>query len=725
MAQRPRRVKTPTLLQMEAVECGAAALGIILAYHGRIVSLEELRLECGVSRDGSKASNVCRAARHYGMESKGLRKEPGDLPQIKPPFIVFWNFNHFLVVEGFGRGKVYLNDPASGPRVVTAQEFDDSFTGVVLTCTPGPQFQRGGRRRSLLGALGRRLVGSRLALLYVVLAGLALVIPGMALPVFSKVFIDDVLVGGRGEWLKPLLLAMGFVACLEAALTWLQMYYLMRLETRLAVSTSGKFLWHVLRLPVEFFTQRYAGDISARVTINDTVAHLLSGELAASILSAVTAVFFTVLMIQYDLVLTLVGVSAAILNLVAMRAVSRYQTDQSMKLQQDSGKWAAMGTSGLQTIETLKASGTESDFFSRWSGYQAKVVTAGQRLGALGEYLHIVPVLLTLVADVAIMALGGLRVMDGALSMGELMAFQMLMGSFLGPVAHLTSLGTALQMVRGDMNRLDDVHQYPQDTVFQSELASPSANGSADTATTGRLTGHVELRGITYGYSRLGEPLIRDFNLTVRPGSRVALVGGSGSGKSTIAKLITGLVQPWEGEILFDGRPRQSLPRGLLTNSLAMVDQDICMFEGSVRDNLTLWDHTLPDLTVVQAARDACIHDAVAARPGGYDSVVQEGGQNFSGGQRQRLEITRALVNDPTILVLDEATSALDPITEQVIDDNLRRRGCTCIIVAHRLSTIRDCDEIIVLERGVVVQRGTHEQLVAEEGHYADLVKAE
>jgi NHLM bacteriocin system ABC transporter peptidase/ATP-binding protein len=712
-----RRVRTPTLLQMETVECGAAALGIVLGYHGRFVPLEELRVECGVSRDGSKASNVVKAARRYGLEAKGLRKEPADLRQLTLPFIVFWNFNHFVVVEGFGKGRVYLNDPALGPRAVSDQEFDTSFTGVVLHLMPGADFQRGGRRSSVLASLRQRLAGARLGLTYVVLAGLALVVPGMTIPIFGTVFVDQVIVAGRHDWLGPLLLAMVVVLLLGGVLTWLQLYHLTRLETKLAVGSSAKFLWHVLRLPVEFFTQRYAGDVASRVGSNDTVAGLLSGELATTVVSLASVLVYVVLMLQYDVTLTLLGASVALASFLALRAVARRRIDQSLLLQQDQGKLLAITMNSLQVIESLKASAAEGDCFQRWAGYQAKVVSAEQALAAATELLLTVPAFLSLLTGVLILGAGGLRVMDGQLSMGELLALQLLMTSFLAPVNQLVALGGTLQTVHGDLGRLDDVLRYRLDPT--------AADGEAEPGGTPRLSGHVVLRNVTFGYSRVEAPLIRGFDLELRPGSRVALVGGSGSGKSTIARLIAGLVEPWEGEVLFDGRARAQIPRALLTNSLALVDQDIALFAGTVRDNLTLWDETVAEAAVVRAARDACIHDEVAARPGGYASDVLEGGANFSGGQRQRLEIARALVGDPSILVLDEATSALDPLTEQVVDDNLRRRGCTCVLVAHRLSTIRDCDEILVLEHGQVVQRGTHEELMAAGGVYASLLKAE
>jgi NHLM bacteriocin system ABC transporter peptidase/ATP-binding protein len=707
------------VLQMEAVECGAAALGIILAYYGRIVALEELRLSCGVSRDGSKASNVIKAAVGYGLIAKGFSKEPEDLPSVVLPCIVFWNFNHFLVVEGFGKHVVYLNDPASGPREVSHEEFDQSFTGVVLTLEPGPEFKKGGHKRSLLRALRSRLAGSEMGLAYVTLAGLGLVVPGLIIPTFLQVFVDDVLISGRNQWVGPLLIGMALTAIFRAALGWFQGFYLMRLQTKMAISTSSRFFWHVLRLPIEFFTQRYGGEIGSRVQINDGVAHLLSDQLAANFIDLLVAVFYVVLMIQYDVFLTVVGVVVAMGNIVAVRYFARRRVDASRRLQQEEGKLTGTSMNGLQMIETLKATGTEPDFFVRWSGYQSKVVNIQQKLALYGRYLDSVSGLLSAINTATIIAVGGLRVMNGHLTIGELVAFQSLMGSFTGPFNGLVNLGATLQDVQGSMNRLDDVlwhHQDPQ--LTDSEPSSPS-NGSV------KLTGELVLRGLTFGYSRLDPPLIEDFSLTIKPGQRVAIVGASGSGKSTVAKLVCGLYQSWSGEILFDGKPRTAYPRGMLTNSLAMVDQDVFLFEGTVSENLTLWDEAVPDNQVVQAAKDACIHDDVVARPTGYDSRVSEAGANFSGGQRQRLEIARALVNYPSVLVLDEATSALDPTTEKLIDDNLRRRGCTCLIVAHRLSTIRDCDEIIVMESGRVVQRGTHEALKAVEGVYAQLIKAE
>jgi NHLM bacteriocin system ABC transporter peptidase/ATP-binding protein len=714
------RVKTPTVLQMEAVECGAAALAMILAYHGYFVPLEELRIACGVSRDGSKASNMLKAARNLGMKAQGFRMEPEELKELPLPIIVFWNFNHFVVLEGIKDGKAYLNDPADGPRAVPMEEFNGSFTGIALSIIPGPDFKKGGERPNIFVSLRNRLQGHGAALTYVFLAGLFLVIPGLVVPTFSRIFVDEILVKNMKGWAKPLFFGMAVTAVIMGALTYLQSLYLRRLETKIALSGSAKFLMHVLRLPMEFFGQRFAGEIAARVQINDRVAKLMGGELANNMLNVVMILFYALLMFQYDVILTLMGMAAAFLNVGLLRFVSQKRTNLNMRLQQEMGKLVGVSASGLQIIETLKASGSESDFFAQWAGQQAKVINAQQSFGLSSQLLSLVPTFLTAFIAAAVLVVGGLRVMGGHLTMGMLVAFQGLMASFLQPVNQMVNLGGKFQETRADLNRLDDVLKYPEDPIFHPVVFGPEEI-QPDAV---KLTGRLELRNVTFGYSRLEKPLIENFNLSLQPGARVALIGGSGSGKSTVAKLVSGLYRPWSGEILFDGKRLDELPRQLFCNSLALVDQDIFQFAGTVKENMTMWDATMPESEMVQAAKDASIHSDITERPGGYSALVEEGGANFSGGQRQRIEIARALANNPTILIMDEATSALDPGTETSVDQNLRRRGCTCLIIAHRLSTIRDCDEIIVLDRGNVVERGTHDELIKNQGLYTELIKA-
>ena len=713
------RRRTPTLLQMEAVECGAAALGIILGYYNRIIPLAELRQACGVSRDGSKASNVLKAARSYGLQSKGFKTDLDALRKLACPYIVFWNFNHFLVVEGFGKQKVYLNDPATGPRTVSLEEFDESYTGVVLVLEPAPEFKPGGQKPSMLLALWERLQGSVGALTYCVLAGLLLVIPGLAMPAFSQAFVDNVLIEGRDEWLQPLILGIIFTAILNGFLTLLQLQFLRRMKIKLAVGISSRFLWHILRLPVSFYDQRFAGEISSRVRLNDSLANLLSGRLATTVISAVTVIFYAVVMLQYDAILTTIGIAFVAVNIGVWQWVSRQRADANMRLSQEQGKVSGVSISGLQSMETLKASGLESDFFSRWAGYYAKAINARQEMDTTNQTLGILPAFLTSITSMLILVVGGLRVMDGALSIGMLVAFQALMQKFLEPVNNLVGLAGELQEMEGNLNRLDDVLRNPTDPQVEQGKPCSSPHPAV------RLQGYVEVRNITFGYNKVAPPLIENLSLSLKPGQRVALVGGSGSGKSTVAKLVCGLYEPWAGEILFDGQTREQIPRQVLTNSLALVDQDISLFAGSVRDNLTLWDPTVPHSNLVRACKDAAIHDVVLWMPGGYNGDLAEGATNLSGGQRQRLEIARALVNNPSVLVMDEATSALDAETEKIVDQKLCERGCTCIIVAHRLSTIRDCDEIIVFERGKVVQRGNHEELQQIEGKYLQLIRSE
>lgn len=714
-----RRVKTHTLLQMEAVECGAAALGIVLGTYGRYVPLEELRVECGVSRDGSKANNVLKAARNYGLAAKGFKHELNVVRGLKMPVILFWNFNHFLVLEGFGSdGKVYLNDPASGPRVIGEEELSGSYTGVVLVAEPGPEFKKGGQRSSLIPSLTRRLKGFRGALLFVIACGLFLVVPGLVIPAFTRIFIDEYLVAGKTDWVGPLFFGMGAAALVSALLTWLQKYFLLRFETKLALTTSSRFFTHVLRLPVEFFSQRFGGEIGSRVMINDRVAQVLSGQVATTALDMLMIVFFALLMLQYDAVLTIVCVFLAMLNMLALRWISAKRVDGSRRLLQEKGKLMGTAMGGLQMIETLKATGGEGDFFGRWAGYQAKALKAKQELGLLSQYVSVIPPLLTTATTTTILGIGGLRVMDGHLTVGMLVAFQTLMASFLKPINTFVTFGSTIQELEGDMNRLDDVLRYPQDVQYRPGQETEPALDKVI-----KLSGHLELRNITFGYSPLEKPLIENFNLVIKPGQRVALVGGSGSGKSTVSKLVSGLYKPWSGEILFDGVPRERIPHSLLANSIGMVDQDIFLFAGTVKENLSMWDSTIPETNITRAAKDAAIAEIIAGRAGGYTSLVHEGGTNFSGGQRQRLEIARALVGNPTMLILDEATSALDPATEREIDDALRRRGCACLIVAHRLSTIRDCDEIVVMRRGQVVQRGTHWEMKEVPGPYQELIK--
>ena len=724
-----RPVWTPVVLQMEAAECGAAALGIILEYHGRYVPLDILRDECGVSRDGSNAYYIREAAKQYGLEVKAFRKPADGLFNRKPPFIVFWELNHFLVVEGMRRGKVYLNDPASGRRTVGFDEFERSYSEIAFTFEPGPQFVRQGRRPSALLGLVRRLSTSKMALAFVILAGLALVIPNLVLAAFQRVFIDEILVEGHHEWLKALLWAMGLTAALRLAAAALEQAYLTRLEIRLTLAESIGFMWHVLRLPVAFFQHRWTGDVVSRALSTGRVARLISGELATTTVSLLTLVAYVAVMLPREPVLASVGVGIGSLNLLAIKWLGRWRADRNRAIEQIRGRLLAGVMWAIQLIESIKAAGSESDMFVRWSGEQARMINAEQGLGFWDALLLALPPFLASLTAIVVLGIGGQEVVFGGLSIGVLVAFQTLLANFNQPFLDLARLGGDVQVLRADIDRIDDVRNRPIDAVFApvASATSFSAGTTAIESTASRaqrLSGHIEFRDVTFGYNRtVEEPLIKEFSFVARPGQRIALVGSSGSGKSTIGRLAAGLYRPWSGEILYDGKPLPDLPREVFVNSVELVDAEICLFEGSIRENLTLWDELVPTDRLIRAGVDAAIHGDLLQRRGGYSAAVAEQGRNFSGGQRQRLQIARALVRDPSLVILDEATSALDPKTEMIVDDNLRRRGCTCLIIAHRLTTIRDCDLIIVLAGGRVVQRGTHDELLTEsQGEYARLV---
>ncbi|WP_320782348.1 NHLP family bacteriocin export ABC transporter peptidase/permease/ATPase subunit [Streptomyces sp. CRN 30] len=714
---RAGRVRTPTVLQMEAVECGAASLAMVLAHYGRHVPLEELRIACGVSRDGSRAGNLLKAARSYGLTAKGMQMDLAALAGVRAPAVLFWEFNHYVVYDGtgrrFGRRGVFVNDPGKGRRFVPAEEFDGSFTGVVLTMEPGPGFTRGGRRPGVLGALPARLRGTAGTLPAAVLASLLLVLVGAAVPALSRTYVDMFLIGGRTSLLGVLFASMAACVLLTLVLTWSQQENLLRGRLISSTLSSARFLRHLLRLPVTFFAQRSPADLVQRLQSNDAVAETLSRDLAAAGVDAVVVVLYALLLYTYDPQLTFVGVGVALLNIVAMRVVVRLRATRTAKLRADSARLTTTAYTGLQLIETMKATGGEDGYFRTWAGQHATTLEEQQRLGVPSAWLGVVAPTLATVNSALILWIGGLRAVEGHISVGLLVAFQALVARFTAPLTRLNGVAGRIQDFAADVARLKDVENFDADPL----------HGRADAGgSTRRLRGHVELENVSFGYSPLDEPLLTGFDLSVGPGRQVALVGGSGSGKSTVSRLISGLYTPWEGVIRIDGQRLEDIPRGALAASVSFVDQDVFLFEGTVRDNVALWDPSVPDEAVVRALRDAALYDVVLGRPGGIRGRVEQDGRNFSGGQRQRLEIARALVRRPSVLVLDEVTSALDAETELVVMDNLRRRGCACVVIAHRLSTVRDSDEIVVLHHGTVVERGRHEELVARGGAYAALV---
>ena len=664
--------KVPVVMQMEALECGAASLAMVMAYYDKWVPLEQVRLDCGVSRDGSNARNVLVAARSYGFEAQGFRCEVSALrEEMTFPCIIHWNFNHFVVLDGFRGNYACLNDPARGEVKVPMEEFDNSFTGICLQITPGPDFVPGGKPKSTLAFARKRLRGAGAAVAFVLLAS-----------IISYLF--------------------GII----------------RIDGKMSIVGSSEYMWKVLRMPMEFFSQRMAGDILQRQSTNASIASTLVNTLTPLALNAIMMVFYLVVMLKMSPLLTLVGIVTIVLNLLVSRVISSKRVNITRVQMRDAGKLAAATVSGIQMVETIKSSGAENGYFQKWAGYQASVNTQKVKFAKISQYLGIIPSALSMIASGAVMVIGVGLTMRGQFTLGAIMTFQGFLSGFMSPAMTLVSAGQTIQEMRTDMERVEDVMQYPTDPSFTDSPLEEDADYS-------KLGGEVELKNVSFGYSRLGKPLIEGFSMHMKPGSRVAFVGSSGCGKSTLSKLISGLYQPWSGEILFDGRPISSIDRSVFTGSVAVVDQDITLFEDTIANNIKMWDNSIEDFEMILAARDAQIYDDIMARDGGFYGMLTEGGKDLSGGQRQRIEIARVLAQDPSVIIMDEATSALDAKTEYELVKAVKDRGITCIVIAHRLSTIRDCDEIIVLDHGKVVERGTHDELYARGGYYTELISSD
>ena len=709
--------KVPVVMQLEELECGAASLCMILAYYNKWIPLEQVREDCGVSRDGSNALNVLKAARIYGLDAKGYRCEADTLKTDgRFPCVIHWNFNHFVVLDGFRGGKAYLNDPARGNCSVSMETFDESFTGICLQFEPMDNFVPSGKPKSMLSFAARRLKGTGAAIAFTVLTGFITSFMGFVRPAFSRIFLDHLLSGKDTAWTTPFLIFLGAFNLIQIIMSALQVIYSLRINGKMAAVGNASYMWKVLKMPMKFFSQRMAGDIQGRQAANAIIANTLVGTFAPLVLNSVMMVFYFAVMQRYSVILAVIGLASLLINSIASQYISQKRINVTRVSMRDSAKLASSTVAGIEMIETIKASGAENGYFKKWSGYQASVNTQQVKFLKINQYLGMIPQFVSTLANNAVLFLGVWLTMQGQFTVGMIMAFQGFLSSFMAPAMTLVTAGQSLQEMRTQMERVDDVMEYPDDAVFDETDSDNEMN---------KLSGNIELKNVVFGYSPLAEPLIKDFNLTVTSGNSVAIVGASGCGKSTISKLISGLYHQWSGEILFDGKPMNKIPKNVFRGSVAVVDQNIILFEDTVANNIKMWDDSIEDFEMILAAHDAGIHDDIMQRPKGYQHKLIEGGKDFSGGQRQRMEIARALAQEPTVVILDEATSALDAKTEYEVVKAIRNRGITCIVIAHRLSTIRSCDEIIVMDHGVIKDRGTHTELMEKSEIYRNLVIAE
>lgn len=711
---RSKLAKVPQVMQMEVVECGAASLTMILAHYGKWLPLEEVRAACGVSRDGSSAKMILQAARNYGLDAKGFRMSPEAL-EGKQPAIIHWNFEHFVVFRGFDRkGRACINDPGIGPVKWPMEEFRKHYTGVCLTFEPTEKFEKGGQQTSILSYMKKNLNGVSEAFWLTFSFALMGAFVALLSPLFTRIFLDEILSGKNADWVKWFFIGMGALAVFQFFVVLLQSRYTKRVAGALALKSNKDYLRHLLRLPMSYFAMRHVGDLQQRMHLNQEITNSLIEVLAPQVINIGLLVLYLFLMFSYSFWLTIIGFVAAGVNLAIVHYFANFRINLIRSMEQSEGQYFSATISCIDNMESIKAAGAETGFFKYWSGLWAHKFNVNANADKQQAQMALLPVMANALCSVAVLVLGAYLILQGDLTVGMLMAFQGFMGSFLAPVNELVNGSQKIVEMRSQMERVEDVMKYPEDhRDSEKEILQ------------GKLGGLLEMKHVTFGYSPIQPPLIEDFNLRVEPGHSVALVGPSGCGKSTLAKLISGLYKPWSGEILFDGRPIESIPNEELTNSVAVIDQNVVLFDDTIAQNIRMWDPSIEDFTLMMACNDAEIRADIVSRPEGFDTKIVKGGQNFSGGQRQRFEIATALAREPIVLIMDEATSALDPKTEDEVMKRIRSMGPTQIIVAHRLSTIRDCDEIIVMDQGKILQRGRHEELMAQEGFYQKLMKSE
>lgn len=708
-------VNVPVVTQLENVECGAACLTMILAYYGKWIPLEQVREECGVSRDGCNLTNMANAAKKYGLDAHSYRCSLNYImTKANLPCIIHWRFNHFVVLNGFTRKGAVLTDPAQGKITVSIEEFDEAFTGIYMKLTKTNEFIADGKRQSIWSFITNKLGNSTLSMLLLLFTSIATCIIGLAFPIIGRVFSDYILIRDDSGWLYQLIGMMILLLLFQITVSAINGINSLKIQGKYAIYADYSFIWHILRLPMKFFSQHMAGDISIRQDSNRSIAYTLIQQLAPAFLNFILLITYFVIMIQYSVQLTVISVSVICINSLLARIISNKRVDISRVQARNSGKLMSKTVSGLQMIESIKANGSEASFYKSWSGLQAVVNNTNIQIDKINLSWGMLPQFIEKIGNVLILSLGAFYIIKSQFTIGMLLAFQGFMTAFIHPVNSLISTGQSIQEMRTSMERVEDIMQSKTDTLYNAELSCKTD-----------FFDHIELDCVSFGYSKYSNPVINGLCLNIHAGKSIAIVGASGCGKSTLSKLISGLYEPWSGKILYFSKSLCEIPKCDFRKSLAVIDQNIVLFEDTIEHNIKLWDSSITDEQMFAAAKDAQIHSAISERESGYQSLILENGKNLSGGQKQCLEIARALAQNPQVIILDEATSALDAQTEYQVMQAIRARNITLIIISHRLSIVRDCDDIIVMDNGYIVERGTHTELFNHGKVYTKLITIE
>lgn len=705
--------KVKPVLQMEVTECGAASLCMILDYYGKSVTMEQLRLECGVSRNGVNAKNIARAAMLHGLKPRALKVGIHAARGLKFPAIIHWNMDHFVVLCGFTKKGAVIADPASGLRQIPEDEFSNNFTGIALEFTPTESFEKNRTLKNKNDYIKSCLKSFAPVMFIFLICEFCVLASGGVLPFLSSVYINRVLLDGKIQQLSFVTAVL--LACLLLAFLGgvIRVSTINRVVKQLNAKLNLGFFEHILKLPIEFFLQRNSGELAMRQGEAMNTGRLIVSMLPFIFTSMLQVLVYLGLLFFMNLKIAAIGVTMVVVNFIAAVLASKRYREKVMRSDRERAMLQGLISQTIDAMETIKSCGCEDAVFERLISAGSISINARTEIEKTSVLTNTVFTFLNTFSSALVIVAGIWEILFSSLTTGSLIALQGVMVAMLAPVGSAMNMGFQIQQLSGITHRTNDVMRYMEDTKFAEEEQKELTELDSD----------ITLEDITFGYSPLDTPILQNFDLHIKKGGSLAIIGGSGSGKSTVAKLIAGLFCEKDGKIYFGSRERKEIRRDDFYSETAVVTQNIRLFEGTVLDNITMFDHTIPYDDVVAAAKIACIHEGIIARPSGYREWVSENGRNFSGGQRQRIEIARAIVKKPRLLIMDEATSALDADTEMNIMKAVSDMGITTIVVAHRLSAIRYCDSIMVMKNGEITEYGTHCDLMALNGEYAALQK--